>query len=380
LHTSAFKFSKDSVLMSDNHLTLAKRFWVDDLPGASVSGSRLSNLMETFSQGKPLSALGLRFLTENGLKSLAQFVAGDISESQFIQLAPIEQSSRVAAALVRQKAAEQQRQVEQEAAEARHAAMMARLHAERLQRESDPKFIARQRNRDLRERYGVDGFLDESDFRQLMAILRKLDGAKRLSEEDAVWLKSEGRGYATEEIVHAHNRLEADYYLGEFRKTGDVWQLVNASGHLRKCDAAREAHDLLVTIQDGALKQAKLRSAVRTTHGGVMRDLGRYNEALQLADEAHQLLPNSFRPCTLLGALNIEMGNISLGHEWYSKAEERGAKPGSIESEIRSLLGRMPPEKRDSVIGQLLSIDPAQYAWLRKKPAAKDRRRGGLGH
>lgn len=47
-----------------------------------------------------------------------------------------------------------------------------------------------------------------------MAILRKLDSAKRLSEEEAVWLKSEGRGYATEEILRAHNRLEADYYLG----------------------------------------------------------------------------------------------------------------------------------------------------------------------
>jgi len=364
-----------TVLMSDNHLTLAKRFWVDDLPGASVTGSRLSNLLETVSHGKSLTALGLRFLTENGLKSLAQFVAGDISESQFLQLAPIEQSYRVAAALERQKTVDQQRQVEREEAEARHAAMMARLHAERLQRESDPKYIARQRNRELRERYGVDGFVDESDFRQLLAILRKLDGAKRLSEEDAVWLKSEGREYATEEILHAHNRLEANYYLGEFRKAGDIWQLVNASGHLRKCDASQEAHDLLNKIQDGALKQAKLKSAVRTTHGGVMRDLGRYNDALQLADEAHRLLPNSFRPCTLLGALNIELGHIALGHDWYSKAEERGAKPGSIESEIRSLLGRMPHEKRDSVIGQLLSIDPVQYSWLRKKPAAKDRRR-----
>ncbi|RRV69578.1 hypothetical protein EGI99_05895 [Stutzerimonas stutzeri] len=353
--------------MSDNHLTLAKRFWVDDLPGASVSGSRLSNLLDALAQGKPLSALGLRFLTENGLKSLAQFVTGDISESQFFLLAPIEQSSRVAAAAEHQKALEQQRQVEQEAAEARHAAMMARLQAERLQRESDPKFIARQRNRELRERYGVDGFVDESDFRQLMAILRKLDGADRLSEGESVWLKSQGREYASEEILYTHNRLEADYYLGEFRKTGDVWQLVNASGHLRKCDASREAHGHLAKIQDGALKQAKLKSAVRTTHGGVLRDLGRHNEALQLADEAHRLLPNSFRPCTLLGALNIEMGNIALGHEWYSKAEERGAKSGSIESEIRSLLGRMPPEKRESVVGQLLSIDPVQYAWLRKK-------------
>lgn len=361
--------------MSDNHLTLAKRFWVDDMPGSSVAGSRLSNLLETFAQGKTMSALGLRFLTENGLKSLAQFVAGDISESQFLLLAPIEQSSRVTAAAEHQKALEQRRQVEREAAEARHAAMMARLHDERLQRESDPKFIARQKNRELREKYGVDGFVDELDFRQLMAILRKLDSAKRLSEEESVWLKSEGRGYATEEILHAHNRLEADYYLGEFRRAGDVWQLVNASGHLRKCDASREAHEFLETIQDGALKQAKLKSAVRTTHGGVLRDLGRHNEALQLADEAHRLLPNSFRPCTLLGALNLEMGNISLGHEWYSKAEERGAKPGNIESDIRSLLGRMPPEKRDSVISQLLSIDPVQYAWLRMKPNAKDHRR-----
>ena len=54
--------------MSDNHLTLAKRFWVDDMPGSSVSGSRLSNLLETFARGNSLSVLGQRFLTENGLK------------------------------------------------------------------------------------------------------------------------------------------------------------------------------------------------------------------------------------------------------------------------------------------------------------------------
>ncbi len=361
--------------MSDNSSILAKRFWVDDVPGSLVPGSRLSNLLHSHSLGKPLSPLGLRFLDGNGFKCLAQLISGEISEAQFHQLAPIEQSARVEAAFAREKAAEQQRKVDQEAAEIRHTAMMARLHAERLQRESDPKFIARQKNRELREKYGVDGFVDEQDFRPLMAVLRKLDRSTRLSEEDAVWLKSQGWGYATEEILRAHNRLEADYYLGEFRRTGDVWQLVNASGHLRKCDASREAHQLLEKIQDGVLKQAKLKSAVRTTHGGVLRDLGRHNEALQLADEAHRLLPNSFRPCTLLGALNLEMGNISLGHEWYSKAEERGAKPGNIESDIRSLLGRMPPEKRDSVISQLLSIDPVQYAWLRKKPNAKDHRR-----
>lgn len=49
-----------------------------------------------------------------------------------------------------------------------------------------------------------------------------------------------------------------------------------------------------------------------------------------------------------------------MRHEWYSKGEERGAKAGSIEAEILSLLGRMPPENRDPVIGQLLSIYPVQ--------------------
>jgi len=64
---------------------------------------------------------------------------------------------------------------------------------------------------------------------------------------------------------------------------------------------------------------------------------------------------------------------------WYSKAEARGVKPGSIESEIRSLLGRMLPEKTESVIGQLLSIDPVQYVWLRKKSTGNAIKAVGLG-
>jgi hypothetical protein len=139
-----------------------------------------------------------------------------------------------------------------------------------------------------------------------------------------------------------------------------------------KCQASQKTHNLLVNINDVALKQVKLKSAVRTTHGGVMRDLDRYNEAFQLASEAHRLSPDSFRPCTLLGAFNIGIGQIVSGHQWYSKAEERVAKPGSIESEIGSLMGRMSFEKRDSVISQLQSIDSVRYAWLHKKRRVTD--------
>lgn len=92
---------KHGVLMSDNPSILAKRFWVDDVPGSLVPGSRLSNLLHSHSLGKPLSPLGLRFLDENGFKSLAQFISGEISEAQFHQLAPNEQSARVEAAFER---------------------------------------------------------------------------------------------------------------------------------------------------------------------------------------------------------------------------------------------------------------------------------------
>lgn len=71
----------------------------------------------------------------------------------------LEQSTRVASAAEHQKVLEQQRRVEQEAAEARHVAIMVRLHAEKLKRESDPKFIARQKNRELQVIYGVEGFV-----------------------------------------------------------------------------------------------------------------------------------------------------------------------------------------------------------------------------
>ncbi|WP_165494400.1 tetratricopeptide repeat protein [Azotobacter chroococcum] len=105
-------------------------------------------------------------------------------------------------------------------------------------------------------------------------------------------------------------------------------------------------------------------------------DLGRYIEALKIGEEAHALLPNNFRPCTLLGAIHMEMGEVSIAHEWYRKAEERGVTPDSIESELRSLPARMTAEKREEAIGELLRTDPVRYRWLQKKPVGKERRRG----
>jgi hypothetical protein len=171
----------------------------------------------------------------------------------------------------------------------------------------------------------VEVFVEEHHFKRLMSILRKLDSKSRLAKIDTLWLKSEGRDYESEEILHAHHRLEADFCIAEYKRTNDPWQAVNASAHLRKCAAPAQAIELLSAIPAVRQEQAKLKSAIRTTHGGALRDLGHFTAALTMGEEAHALLPNNFRPCTLLGALNIELGNFEVGHEWYRMAEARGA-------------------------------------------------------
>ncbi|HHQ4646153.1 TPA: hypothetical protein ACSP3W_004520, partial [Aeromonas veronii] len=59
------------------------------------------------------------------------------------------------------------------------------------------------------------------------------------------------------------------------------------------------------------------------------------------------------------------------GHEWYCKAEARGAGRDSIMSDVRSLLTRMTADKREAVIAELLRIHPEQYRWLTKWRQAK---------
>ena len=301
------------------------------------------------------------------LNALICFLDGELSKEQFDQKSQVEQDRRVALAQLQQLEAETQKIAEQIATEAREAAMWARLNAERIKRESDPRFIARRKNQELRRKYGLGMFVEEHHFKRLMGILRALDSRSRLAEMDTLWLKSEGRDYRTEEILYAYHRLEADFHIAEYKRTNDPWQIVNASAHLRKCAAPEQAIELLSDIPAALQRQTKLKSAIRTTRGGALRDLSRFTEALALGEEAHALLPDSFRPCTLLGALNLELGHFKTGDEWYRMAAARGAKPETIEHEVRSLLARMSKEKRDKAISELLRIDSEQYCWLRKK-------------
>jgi hypothetical protein len=52
-----------------------------------------------------------------------------------------------------------------------------------------------------------------------------------------------------------------------------------------------------------------------------MRDLERRSVAIEMGEKAHALMPKDYRPCTLLGAVHMELHHFEKGHEWYEKHE-----------------------------------------------------------
>ena len=211
--------------------------------------------------------------------------------------------------------------------------------------------------------YGFDRFLAPRCRDRLVAILRTVDSGQRISEEDVVWLFSQGREYFSSALRDAYHRLEAGFFAGEFTKTRDPWMAVNASGHYRKCNRARDAESLLCTVNIEQQKSRRLQSALCTTYGGVMRDLGDWPEALNRGLEAHSLSPDDYRPCTLIGAIHMQTGNYSLGQEWDAAAVERGASIHSVDQDLRSIFFRADQATQAEMREFLLGEDPVRYAW-----------------
>lgn len=356
---------------------LSVQFYVDDMAGASIVGSLLNTALESFKAGCSISQAKMKFLRDKRADALADLIERSISDEEFATRSPIEREARLevarraalAADLEKREAAERAaelRRIEAERQEAARIVREAQRDAERTRREASPEFIAKRKNQELLRKYEIIEHVEAQVLKRLMQVLNVLEGGLRLTDEDVIWLIVVNRkhGFRFRRVLHAHHRHVANTCIVEFKSSGDPWQAINASKHLRECDAPLEAIDLLESVPEVRLKHRKTKSAKFTTQGGALRDLGRLNEAQRMGEEAHALLPRNFRPCTLLGAVHIQQGHYGLGNEWYRKAEERGAKADHIESELRLILRGMPAEKRKEAVAELRRIDPARFANL----------------
>lgn len=351
LHTPAI-----SMIDPKTNLNLATRYLVDDLPGARQVGARLNSIILKVEAGDPLSPSALQFLAEMGLEAIRASVISQRDWSEFSEQAEAERRERIER--TKQKAADDAVAVAQ-AAE-RRAAAAREYFAER---ENDPVFRRRRESKELRNRFGIRN-VDADHYPRIMRLLSQLAAGRRLSPSDVAWLRTEADYCWTDAVSHAWHAAEAKAFTEEWERSQDPWTAVNASSHWRNAGEPRRSLDLTAAALKRSNLESKLRSALTTTRGGAMRDLARYEEAMELASEAHALERKSYRPCTLLGALHMEAGNLTAGHSWYEQAEELGAPSEAIDGELRALMARSTPQERERIRRFLLQHAPDRFAHL----------------
>lgn len=299
-----------------------------------------SDILEALFRGRPLTDEELSHLKHSAPDNLYRLASGHLTFDAYIgpaRAAAVEFAARKAS---------------EEAAE-----------AARIARESDPEYIAMIQTQTLYRKYGVS-LTDKSLMPRMTNLLQLVDAGNRLPQDELVWLSTEARSHFTERLQKAYHLLEAEFHADQYRRTQDPWSVINASGHYRKCCRAETALELLDSVALDRLKHPKLRSALLTTHGGVMRDLERPSEAIQMGEKAHSLRPRDYRPCTLLGAVHMEQREFEPGHAWYEKARERGAPEKSIDSQLRSIFQQLDAGGREAMKTFLLAEDPHRHCWL----------------
>ena len=335
---------------------LAKRYLVDDLPGGRQSGARLNGILVKIDGGTRITQWSLQFLSTNRLDALAALVRGELKWEAYLQRADNERTERIA------QASEKADRDAAELAE-REQALAAEISANFAAMARDPRHRRSRESKELRYRYGL-GYVEQDHFPRVMALLRQLASGQRITAEDIVWLQTEADYCWTSELQKDWHRLEAAALTKAWKEGGDPWNAVNASSHWRKAGEPERALELTEAASTQGALTPKLEAALATTRGGAMRDLGRFSDAKLLALQAHELTPDDYRPCTLLGAVHMELGDFVSAQEWFTRAEDLGASRESVEREIRALLSRCSAQEQQSIRDQLLAWDPERFGWL----------------
>jgi hypothetical protein len=248
----------------------------------------------------------------------------------------------------------------------------------------------------LKSKYDVSDYKDKLPFSPLYAILQKLEKGERLEPTDVAWLeenktearksahdyygwsekyRDEGRRLFSGKIFTTYHKIEATFFEQEYQRTGNQWNLPNASSHWRKADKPRQALKLTENLNFDKIKENKLKSALLTTRGGAFRDTNELSQAEKCALKAIEYQPNSHHPYTLMGAICYERREYPKGDYWFEEAIKRGASPRDQDAEIKRVVKNAKDEnKRREVVEYLLKKDSQRYAWAKayqKKPQNK---------
>lgn len=240
----------------------------------------------------------------------------------------------------------------------------------------------------LKNKYDVSSYREKSLSNLLYKILQKLEREERLEEIEICWLKetkiSQNRSLYDDywtpeenlfsrEIKLKYNSIEAKFYEKEYKRTGNKWNLPNASSHWRGAEEPEKALKLTDNLDFEKIKENKLKSALLTTRGGAFRDIGKLHEGEKCALKAIEYYPKSYHPYTLMGAICVEEGNYSGGEYWFNEAIKRGYSPKDQEAEIKRIFNKYKdeqklkfPEAKDEQKLKLAEFYQNRYSWAKK--------------
>lgn len=333
---------------------IAITFLLDDVAGVHIPASRLRGILENVHANRPVTPLQEAFLRQQGYNALAQLICGALDWATFVERSAKERQLRcdATASTKARDAIECARQAE--VTDRKNAILFA---------EQARKQDRRRKMRELPDRFHLP-FVERDDRGRINHILRSVVAGRPIDKDDLVWLGGDGADYWTDKLRQAHHANMATILSAAWHQTGDLWKAVNACGHWRKGGLSQKG----LTLVEAALKSkkasGKTRSALLTTAGGALRDVGRREDAVAFGTEAHALTETDFRPCTLLGAVHIEMGEYGEGAAWYEKAEARGASRNSIDRELQSILQAASHKERSKIRSTLRAYDIARYGQL----------------
>ena len=209
-------------------------------------------------------------------------------------------------------------------------------------------------------------------FDPFYAIMVKLEKEERLDPVLVVQLIQQGLLASHGKIAMAYHRLEALFYAREYERTGDKWNLPNASSHWRKADEPESALKVTENLDFDQIKENKLKSALLTTRGGAFRDIHKLGDSEKCALKAIEYQPQSHHPYTLMGAICFERSQFSEGERWFNEAIKRGAESEDIDSELKRVVKNAKDEKRREVVEYLLKKNPQRYAWAKSYRKRQD--------
>jgi hypothetical protein len=201
----------------------------------------------------------------------------------------------------------------------------------------------------------------------LYNILQKLNSEQHLLDEDVIWLKGEKLLRPGSKIFIAHHRLQALHFEEEFQRTKDHMNLVYSSSNWRKADEPNRALKLTNNLQNiRSLKKVELKSALLTTRGGALRDLGQLEEAENCALEAITYFSKKYYPYTLMGALCYDTRRYVQGDKWFEKAVKLGAEPKDQDAELKGILRKKKGKELQDIIDHLVKKDPERFKWVKQ--------------